>query len=139
MKFHTTHQVIFGYTHIFNFFIFIAFILSSSLLALLSTPAENVKTMFDLLAYSVKNRPNQHSLGARQILKVHKEDKEIIKKVDGVEKKEIKTWNYFELSEYQWMTYKEISSCIKLLGSGLRVLGLEKGQKLCLFAPGRFL
>jgi len=95
--------------------------------------------MFDLLAYSVKNRPNQHSLGARQILKVHKEDKEIIKKVDGVEKKEIKTWNYFELSEYQWMTYKEISSCIKLLGSGLRVLGLEKGQKLCLFAPGRFL
>lgn len=44
---------------------------------------------------------NKPVLGWRDTIKIHSEEKEITKKVDGKDKKEKKTWSYYELSDYK--------------------------------------
>ena len=53
--------------------------------------------------------------------------------VDGKEEEGEKKWTYFELSEYSYMSYVEYEKLCLQLGSGLRKIGLGKGDKIHLF------
>ena len=53
--------------------------------------------------------------------------------MDGKEEEGEKKWTYFELSEYSYMSYVEYEKLCLQLGSGLRKIGLGKGDKIHLF------
>ncbi|CAG8622623.1 5011_t:CDS:2, partial [Ambispora leptoticha] len=102
---------------------------------LISVPAPEVKTLYDMLQYSAKTfGKKKKAMGYRSILNIVEEEKEVTKTVNGVEKKEIKKWKYFQLSEYHWYDYEEVSEIAKNIGAGLVKLGLKKDSKLTVYA-----
>ncbi|KAI9258902.1 hypothetical protein BDA99DRAFT_573167 [Phascolomyces articulosus] len=98
-------------------------------------PASDVHTLYDVLERSVKKYPNQKAFGARSIEKIIEEEKEVVKIVDGAEKKEKKVWKYFQLSGYDYVTYKEAGERAHAIGAGFTALGLSEKAKVEIFAP----
>jgi long-chain acyl-CoA synthetase len=52
------------------------------------------------------------------------EEKEITKTVGGKQETTTKKWSYYKLSPLSWMTYQEALEETRLIGSGLRALGV---------------
>ncbi|KAK8031248.1 hypothetical protein PG990_000982 [Apiospora arundinis] len=77
--------------------------------------------------------PDNHAVGYRKLIKLHKETKKVQKNVDGQVKEVSKEWQFFELSPYSFITYKEYEKLILELGCGLRQLGLGPDKMLHLF------
>ncbi|KAG1171765.1 hypothetical protein G6F71_006729 [Rhizopus microsporus] len=102
---------------------------------IVDTPAQGVHTLYDVLQYCVKRRGDKNAFGYRNVEKIVSEEKEVVKVVDGVETKQKKIWNYFQLSPYHYITYKEASDMAHQLGSGLVHLGLSTHSKIEIFAP----
>ncbi|ORY94915.1 hypothetical protein BCR43DRAFT_558005 [Syncephalastrum racemosum] len=98
-------------------------------------PATNVHTLYDVLQHSTKKYPKRKAFGAREVEKIIEEEKEVTKVIDGVEKKEKKTWKFFQLSGYNYLTYKEASDRVHAIGAGLAALGLKEKTKIEIFAP----
>lgn len=105
---------------------------------LLSRPADDVHNVFDIVRRSARIYPNHQALGYRKLVKLHRETKKIKKNVDGEVREVDKEWQFFELSGYSFLTYKEYETRILQLGSGLRKLGLTSEDKVHLFAATRY-
>lgn len=107
---------------------------------LITVPAPDVKTLFDLLQYAERKYSTNHCAGYRTLVKVHSEEKEIVKVEGGVEKKEKKTWQYFEMSDYKWLSYKEFSTIAKNFGRGLisKEVGMEKEKMLGIYSNTQY-
>ncbi|CAO3622760.1 unnamed protein product [Mucor hiemalis] len=99
------------------------------------TPAQGVHTLYDVLQYSVKRRGDTHGMAYRDLEKMVSEEKEVVKVIDGVETKQTKTWKYFQLSPYHYITYNEMSTIVHNIGSALIHLGLSQKSKIEIFAP----
>ncbi|KAJ3196591.1 long-chain fatty acid-CoA ligase [Irineochytrium annulatum] len=97
-------------------------------------PAPDISTIYDILAKVSKITPNKKIYGQRSVVRTVEEEKEVVKTVAGVEKKEIKKWKFFELSAYSWYTYADVVEMTNNIGSGLRHIGLNPGDKVTLFA-----
>ena len=106
--------------------------------ALINTPAEDVSTVYDIVRRGARVYPNHHAVGGRKLVKLHKELKKIKKNVDGEVQEVDKEWQFFELSEYTYLTYKQYEELTMQLGSGLRALGFGTEHKVHLFAATRF-
>ena len=105
---------------------------------LTTTPSEDVRTIFDILKRSADKFGNAKALGSRRLIKTHHETKKVKKTVDGVTKEVDKNWTYFELSEYSYMSFVEYEKMVLEVASGLRNLGLVKGDRVHLFAGTRY-
>jgi long-chain acyl-CoA synthetase len=105
---------------------------------LVTSPAEDVKTLFDIVRRSAKKYPDEPAMGYRSLVKIHKERKKVPKIVDGETIEVEKEWQFFELSKYSFITYKELETLALQLGAGLRKLGLKKGSRVHLFASTRY-
>ncbi|KAF7539463.1 hypothetical protein G7Z17_g12425 [Cylindrodendrum hubeiense] len=101
---------------------------------LLNSPAEGVHTVYDIVKRSARLYPNHTAVGARKLIKLHKETKKIKKNIDGEVREIDKEWQFFELSKYEYLTHKEYLERVHHIGSGLRKLGLTSEDKLHLFA-----
>lgn len=101
---------------------------------LLTRPADDVSTVFELLKRSAENHPDEPAVGSRKLIKIHKEMKKVPKMVDGEVQEVEKEWQYFELSGYSFITHGEYETLTRQLGSGMRKLGLQPHDKLHLFA-----
>lgn len=87
---------------------------------ILSSPDDSTRTLHDILLRSVKKYGKQNAMGWREIVKTISEDKEMVTKDDdGNEKKEMKKWIYYQLSEYKWISYEEVFERVQALGNGL--------------------
>lgn len=73
-------------------------------------------------------------MGWRDVVRTHDENKEITKKVEGKEVKQTKTWQYYELSNYKYLTYDEFEERIQHASSGLVNLGLSKDTRFNIYA-----
>ncbi|EEU42375.1 uncharacterized protein NECHADRAFT_68906 [Fusarium vanettenii 77-13-4] len=101
---------------------------------LIARPAEGVNTVFDIVQRSARVYPDRGGIGSRKLIELHEEVKTVKqKKVDGQTKEVEKKWQYFELSGYSFITFKEYETLVLQLGSGLRKLGLSPAQKLHFF------
>ncbi|ORY29736.1 acetyl-CoA synthetase-like protein [Rhizoclosmatium globosum] len=101
---------------------------------LVSSPSANIQTVFDVIESAVKRKPDLKMFGQRRIVNVIEEQKQVTKKrPDGTEVSEIKTWKYFELGPYEWMTWAEAYTRICAYGDGFRSLGVVKGDRVTLF------
>lgn len=102
--------------------------------ALIDRPAEDIKTVFDVVLHSSKYYGNAKAIGSRKLLKTHQEVKKVKKMVDGEEREIDKKWTYFELSGYEYMTFTEYEKLILQLGAGYRKLGLQKDDRIHVYA-----
>ncbi|KAH6605628.1 hypothetical protein Trco_004781 [Trichoderma cornu-damae] len=100
---------------------------------LLTKPADDVHTVFDIVRRSARVYPNHLAVGHRRLIELHKETKKVPKNVDGQVVEVDKEWQYFELSKFDFLTFKEYETLVLQLGSGLRKLGLSGAHKLHLF------
>ncbi|KAG2209240.1 hypothetical protein INT47_005532 [Mucor saturninus] len=98
------------------------------------TPAQGVHSLYDVLQYSVKRRGDGNAMAYRNLEKMVSEDKQITKLVDGVETTQTKTWKYFQLSPYQYISYSDFSTKVHHIGSGLIHHGLSPKSKIEIFA-----
>ncbi|QPG94377.1 hypothetical protein C2857_005811 [Epichloe festucae Fl1] len=101
---------------------------------LLTRPADDIKNIFDIVKHSARVYPNHQALASRKLVKLHKETRKVKKTIDGQVQEVDKEWQFFELSRYSYITYKEYETLVLQLGSGLRKLGLTPENKLHLFA-----
>ncbi|KAF4976719.1 hypothetical protein FZEAL_6655 [Fusarium zealandicum] len=100
---------------------------------LIDRPAEDVCTVFDIVRRSARIYPDNRAVGARKLVKLHKEIQTTQKKIDGQMKDVEKELSFFELSTYSFYSYKEYETLCLELGSGLRHLGVTQESKLFLF------
>jgi len=101
---------------------------------LLTRPAPEVSTNYDLLRRSADKYSNEPAVGSRKLLETHTELKKVTKLVDGQPKEVEKEWTFFELSDYSYLTYREYETLVLQVGAGLRKLGLSPHEKVHLFA-----
>ncbi|WVQ99649.1 hypothetical protein IAU59_006788 [Kwoniella sp. CBS 9459] len=89
---------------------------------LVTQPAPGIDTVHDVMLYAAKTHGSKKGFASREIERVISEDKEVTKMVGGKPQKQTKTWNYFKLSPFNWMTYEEALQRVKDIGAGLREL-----------------
>ena len=104
---------------------------------LVTTPSDDVKTIFDILTHSANKFGNAKAIGSRKLIKMHTETKKVKKIVDGETKEVDKNWSYFELSGYSWISFIEYEQLCLQVGCGLRKLGMVAGNRLHIFAASR--
>ncbi|WWD03296.1 hypothetical protein V865_001347 [Kwoniella europaea PYCC6329] len=92
---------------------------------LVTQPAPGIDTVHDVMLYAAKTHGSKKGFASRNIERIISEEKEVTKMVGGKETKQKKTWNYFKLTPYEWMTYEEALQRVKEIGAGLRELGIE--------------
>lgn len=93
---------------------------------LVESPSPEISILPDVLDYAVKKNPTLNGIGWRDVIQIHKETKTVTKIVGGKEVKEDKTWEFYELSDYKYWTYKQFQDEVSLFASGLAELGLKK-------------
>lgn len=101
---------------------------------LVTRPMEGIETTPDIIAYAAKKYGKMKAVGWRDVIKVHEEQKEIKKTVDGREVAETKTWKYFELSDYKYFDYLELEEAISQAGRGLADLGISTDHVFNIYA-----
>ncbi|GAB7364835.1 hypothetical protein MBLNU230_g5628t1 [Neophaeotheca triangularis] len=101
---------------------------------LATRPDPDVGTVYDILRYSSKKYGNAKALGKRKLIKMHEENKKVKKMVDGQEQEVDKKWTYFELTAYEYMSFVEYEQTALKIGQGFRALGMEKGDRVHLYA-----
>ncbi len=102
-----------------------------------SRPNDEIATVHDILRYSSAKYGNAKAVGARKLLKTHVENKKVKKLVDGKQQEVDKQWTFFELSEYKYRSFVEFEKLVLAIGAGFRALGLEKLDRVQIFAATR--
>jgi len=97
-------------------------------------PEEDITTTYELVRKAAAKYGNAKCVGSRKLIDTHVETKKVKKMVDGEEREVDKNWTFFELSGYEYMTFTEYETLALQLGAGLRKLGLEKGDRVHIFA-----
>lgn len=103
--------------------------------ALITQPTPGVATVFDILKYAVVNHADAPAFGYRPHIRNHTESKSIPEtKADGSTEFKERKWTYYELGKYKYINFIEFEQMVLDLGSGMRKLGLAKGDRLEIFA-----
>lgn len=100
-------------------------------------PEEGVATVFDVVKRGSEVFGNAKAMGARRLIKMHHEKKKVKKMVDGQEREVDKDWAYFEMSEYRYLSFIEYERLVLQIGAGLRKLGMNKDDRVHIFAASR--
>lgn len=95
-----------------------------------TTPAgkPHVTTIYELYKDGIRSYGKHNALGQRKLLKLHEEEREVTKLVDGEEKKVMKRWQYFEMGPYNFITYNELDKVIDKVAAGLVNIGVRPGK-----------
>lgn len=101
---------------------------------LLTKPSDDITTVYELVCQSVAKFGNAKCMGSRKLVRTHQDKKMIKKVVNGEETEVEKSWTFFEMSPYEYITYTEYERVILNLGSGLRKIGLAKDDRVHIYA-----
>lgn len=89
-----------------------------------------INTIWALFESSCEKFADSDAMAWRDVIKVHSEEKMVTKKVDGKSTQVPKTWQYFELSGYTYMTYKEVYANVKNYAAGILSLGIKPREEI---------
>ncbi|KAI8840614.1 hypothetical protein BJ741DRAFT_641809 [Chytriomyces cf. hyalinus JEL632] len=104
---------------------------SKSPSGLTERPEEGINTVYDIIQRGFTKMPNREMFGQRELVRIVEEQKEVTKKIPGGgEVKEMKTWKYFELSEFNWITFGQAKEITAAYASGYRALGPQEGRQV---------
>lgn len=101
---------------------------------LIESPNDEIHTMRDVLVYARKDHGDKKQFGYRDIVREHKEDKVVKKNVGGETIEETKTWSYFELTPYKYITLNEFCEKVETISRGMLALGIEAQSRFNIFA-----
>jgi len=90
---------------------------------LYTAPNSETRVLADVLARTIRNKPDGLALGWRDTIKVHREMRDVKKVVDGDEVTEQKEWTTYELSDYRFQTYAELGTLVEQVAAGLVKMG----------------
>jgi long-chain acyl-CoA synthetase len=102
-----------------------------------SQPEEGTSTVWDIVKRSASKFGDRRALGSRNLIKKHNRTTKVKKLVDGKLQEVDKNWTYFELSGYNYMSFKEYETFVTEIGAGLRKLGLVSYDRVHMFAATR--
>ena len=97
-------------------------------------PDPSVKTVYDVLRRSADRYGDAACAGRRKLVRLHVENKKVKKVIDGKEQEVDKKWTYYELSGYEFLSFREYERLALDAGAGLRALGLHTPDRVHLFA-----
>jgi long-chain acyl-CoA synthetase len=98
------------------------------------TPHPAIRTIYDLVQFSANRWGDARCFGTRKVIKIHKETQNVTKLVNGSPKTVAKAWMFWELGPFEYRSYKEAMKEGLDVGAGLVKLGLEKGDKVAIYA-----
>lgn len=101
---------------------------------LITKPNDDITTVHELVRASVAKFGNAKCMGSRKLVRTHQEKKKIKKVVNGEEREVEKSWTFFEMSPYEYITYTDYERLTHQLGAGLRKLGLVKNDRVHVYA-----
>lgn len=97
-------------------------------------PEEGVNTVHDVLTRAASKFGNASAVGSRKLIRTHEETKKVKKNENGVVREVEKKWTYFELGPYEYLSFIQFERLALQLGAGLRYAGLEKEDKVHIYA-----
>ena len=98
---------------------------------------EDCRTTYEIVMRGARKFGDLKCLGSRELIKIHEEKTTLKKMVNGQEVEIPKMWSYFEKSGYTYISFNEYAELMHDVGSGLRGLGLDKGDRVQIFAGTR--
>ncbi|KAF9812784.1 hypothetical protein IEO21_05987 [Rhodonia placenta] len=101
---------------------------------LVTQPWEGIDTVYDVLLYAARTHGTKDSYGTRDIIDVHEEVKEVKKTVGGKEVTEKKTWKYFQLSDYKYLSFIQVKDAALEVAAGFLQLGVAKSDVVNVYA-----
>ncbi|KAJ7054630.1 long-chain-fatty-acid-CoA-ligase [Mycena amicta] len=101
---------------------------------LVSQPFEGIDTVFDVLQYVAKTHGTRDAIGVRDIVNIIEENKEVKKVVDGKEVTETKTWKYFQLSDYKYISFVQLLDQVSEVARGLVDIGITTEDVFNIYA-----
>lgn len=101
---------------------------------LVTGPVAGIHTVHDVLLYAARTHGTRNAYGYRDIIDIIEEQKEVTKTVGGKEVKEMKTWKFFQLSDYKYITYIELKNIVSEVARGLLKLGIQKNDVFNIYA-----
>jgi long-chain acyl-CoA synthetase len=104
---------------------------------LVERPFEGIDTVADVIAYAARTHGAKQALGWRDVVNIHEEQKEVTKNVGGKEVKETKTWKYFELSDYKYISYLDVQAAVSEVARALVDLEVSADDVFNVYAATR--
>ncbi|KAK4454386.1 putative long-chain-fatty-acid ligase [Podospora aff. communis PSN243] len=101
---------------------------------IIDKPSDDITTTYELVRKAAAKYGNAKCVGSRKLVNTHVETKKVKKMVDGEEREVDKNWTFFELSPYEYITFNDYEAMALQLGAGLRKLGLQKDDRVHIFA-----
>ncbi|OSD00710.1 long-chain-fatty-acid-CoA-ligase [Trametes coccinea BRFM310] len=101
---------------------------------LTTQPMEGIDVLPDILDYAARTHGTKDAFGYRDIIRIHEETKEVKKNVGGKEITETKTWKYFELSDYKYISFVQVKEAAQEVAGGLLKLGVKKEDIFNIYA-----
>jgi long-chain acyl-CoA synthetase len=95
---------------------------------------DDITTVYELVRASVAKFGDAKCMGSRKLVRTHLDKKMVKKVVNGEEREVEKTWTFFEMSPYEYISYIDYERLTHQLGAGLRKLGLVRGDRVHIFA-----
>lgn len=105
---------------------------------LITRPWEGIDTVYDVLMYAARTHGTKDAYGHRETVEIHEEEKEVIKVVGGKEVKEKKTWKYFQLSDYKYISFQQVKDAAVEIAGGLLELGVQKTDVVNVYSATRY-
>jgi long-chain acyl-CoA synthetase len=99
--------------------------------ALLHEPEPGVATVYDILVRSARKFGTADALGSRKVLDTHTETKKV---KNGKGEMVDKTWTYYELSDYHYVSFNELKSRALRAGAAMRKAGLKQNDRIEIYA-----
>jgi long-chain acyl-CoA synthetase len=101
---------------------------------LVTGPVEGINTVYDVLLYASRTHGTRKAYGYRDVIDIVEEQKEVTKTVGGQQVKETKTWKYFHLSDYKYITFLDLKNIASEVSRGLLNLGVQKNDVFNIYA-----
>jgi len=101
---------------------------------LVVVPEQGIDTLYALLTRASRKFGNAKAIGNRRLIKTHEETNKVKKVIDGKEQQVDKTWSYYELSSFSYMSFAEFEQCCLQLGGAMASLGIKHPDRVHLYA-----
>lgn len=105
---------------------------------LVTQPWEGIDTVYDVLMYAARTHGTKQSYGYRDLVDTHEEEKEVKKVVGGKEVTEKKTWKYFQLSDYKYLSFQQVKEAAVEVAGALLELGIQKTDVVNVYSATRY-
>lgn len=104
---------------------------------LVERPFDGIDVIPDVIAYAARTYGSREAYGWRRVVRMHEEEKQVKKMVRGEEVTETKKWKFFELSDFEYISFLEVKERVDELAKGLLHYGIGKADVFNIYAQTR--